>query len=775
MRSSKRGNRAHRALRIAGGIVVAFGVVSWLVLRLWPLPELAAFDQRRYSVRITDSTGRLLRVSPIDDGTRREFTRLDEIPPQVVRTFVGAEDRRFRYHPGVDLIAVSRAAVQNARAGAIVSGASTISMQLARIMIESTEGEREVAALRGNDESSRRGDGRFSAKIRETWTALRLERRLSKNRILELWLNNLPFGAGVEGVTSAARAFYGRPLVSLSRPEILSLAVVPRSPTVNHPHRGRRENVTASLALADRLGVAVTRPTMDRSLDAARRRVGDGSAVYPFRAPHFVRFVEGEVTDAEWRTGATIRTTIDLDAQSTLREALYARVSGAERHRIHNGAGLLIDPRDGAILAYVGSQNFFDEEHNGQIDGVRIVRQPGSTLKPFLYALALDSGFTAATILPDVPMSFGGEEIYVPQNFDRRFRGPVRLRVALAASLNIPAVYTLERIGVDRFVQTLVGLGFDTLDETRHHLGVGLAIGNAEIRLYELVEAFTVFPGDGVVTELVWRADERDGGGTHRVFSATSAGIVRDILTDTVARVPGFGTHRVLDTPFPAIFKTGTSNQFTNIWALGSSPTHAVGVWMGNFSGQTVVGAPGSSLPAAVAAEVLSALWQDDARFPGVAEAHRVRISPVSGMGWTEAVGGEAWELFPNGVEPPPDTWHTTLGGPVRYPPRYHQWAVGRGLPVAGTPEGVHQRPEIVHPLDGSLFYLDPTLPRDAQAIWVEAIGPPDRSMTLNLDGRTVTSGEGSIVYRVELNRGRHRLELHADGSAPATAEFEIR
>ena len=324
-------------------------------------------------------------------------------------------------------------------------------------------------------------------------------------------------------------------------------------------------------------------------------------------------------------------------------------------------------------------------------------------------------------------------------------------------------------------MQTLIDLGFDTLDETRHHLGVGLAIGNAEVELYELVEAFTVFPGDGVVTELVWRADERGDGRTHRVFGATSAGIVRDILTDTVARIPGFGTYGVLDTPFPAIFKTGTSNQFTNIWALGSSPTHTVGIWMGNFSGETVVGAPGSSLPATVAVEVLSELWQGGAEFPEVEEAHRARISPVSGMGWTEAVGGEAWELFPHGVEPPPDTWHTTPGGPVRYPPRYHQWAAERGLPVAGTPRGVRQGLEIVHPLDGSLFYLDPTLPREAQAIWVEAIGPPRRPITLNLDGRVVAAGEGSIVYRVELKRGRHRLELHAEGSAPVTAEFTIR
>jgi penicillin-binding protein 1C len=561
------------------------------VLAIAPDPALDRFLSRPYSLTITDRNGTPLWTLPLADELWREYARTDAMPEPLVAIFQESEDEQSYVHPGFDPVGVVRALVQNTEAGQIVSGGSTITMQLARLISPHSAG--------------------LGGKLKEALYAVRLEAQLSKDRILELWLNRIPFGSQIEGVASAGHRVFGVDLDELTTEQMLLLAVIPRRPTQYDPRRNLERATEAALRLADRIGFTTTH----RMVTIAAASVvpsGTGAAAAP-TAPHFVRYVASQPPDERLAKGDSVRTTLDLEVHRALEAAIPARIGAADRYRIGNGAGIVIDNATGEVLKYVGSEDFGDDERSGQIDGVRIARQPGSTLKPFLYALALENGFSAATILPDIPTEFGGREVYVPENFNRRFNGPVRLRTALASSLNVPAVYTIERLGVASVAESLLDLGFASLADQMGSVGTGLALGNAEVSLAELARAFTVFVRDGSLPALRWivPVDSSDSGEQllpgdtdtatigSPVMAASTAGNIRSILSDELARVPGFGTASLLDTSFEAMFKTGTSSQFNNIWALGSTGELTAAVWMGNFGGETVIGAPGSSLPAA--------------------------------------------------------------------------------------------------------------------------------------------------------------------------------
>ena len=272
----------------------------------------------------------------------------------------------------------------------------------------------------------------------------------------------------------------------------------------------------------------------------------------------------------------------------------------AQKSRISNASILVIDNKTGEPIVWAGNAQFFDEDHSGQSDGVLVRNQPGSSMKPFLYALALETDdehgnplFSPGTILADIPQEFGDEKLYIPSNFNNRYNGPVRFRVALASSLNVPAVYLLNTIGVDNYLNKLFELGFDSLKKSGKEADLGLALGAGEVSLKELVTAFAVFPRDG-----------KDFN-NRQIYHSDTARIICSILSDKAARALGFGYSQTFQTDYPAIFKTGTSNQYQDIVALGATKQYTVGVWMGNFSGQTVVGKTGSSLPAWVAKNFL--------------------------------------------------------------------------------------------------------------------------------------------------------------------------
>ncbi|HEY8469036.1 MAG TPA: penicillin-binding protein 1C, partial [Longimicrobiales bacterium] len=472
-----------------------------------------------------------------------------------------------------------RALRDNLAAGRVVSGASTLTMQTARL-------------LRPTPRS-------WPGKLAQALWALRLEAHLDKATILEQYLNRVPLGQGAVGVEAAARLYFGRSARDLSLGQAALLAGLARAPSRDNPlvdparARERRDRVLDRMTA---LGFA-------RPEDVARAReepVGANAAPASFLAPHFTTQLllraEGDVAP----TG-TWRTTLDLALQQELEAEVRHTVARLEERGARHAAAVVLENQTGAILAWVGSPDFFADA-DGQVDMVVSRRQPGSTLKPFLYGLAFDRGYTAATVLPDVPRTYETTTgPYRPRNYDRRFRGPVRARVALASSLNVPAVELAHRLGVGAFLATLHDAGFKSLDQSADHYGLGLALGNGDVTLLELANAYRGLANGGVWRPVRWLeavddapvpAAAEEG---RRFLSAGAAALVLDILSDPVARIPGFGVETPLDFPFPAAAKTGTSRHFTDNWAVAVTGGFTVAVWVGDFTGRPMRGVSGIS------------------------------------------------------------------------------------------------------------------------------------------------------------------------------------
>ncbi|MFW6247981.1 MAG: transglycosylase domain-containing protein [bacterium] len=703
------GSGLKRALRrplvrilLGAALVLA---LAWTALRLAPYDGEERLASLEFSRIYMDRAGREIAIRPVgSDGLRRIHLAPAELPPELPRIVRRAEDARFFFHPGVDPISILRATYQYVARGETVSGASTITMQLASILHP-----------RPNT---------ATGKLAEMIDALQLETRFSKREILALYASLVPMGYNVEGFAAAARLFYGRALSDLGRTELAILAAIPRNPSANDPWREPEANLAAARRILG-TGTADRDPASEQSIQVLDPR-RDG--VWPFEAPHFVEFAarasgrESGPAEGGARSDApepaagpadrwVVRTTLDLEVQRHLERLLRSTVSGAQRYRISNAAGILVDAETAEILAYAGSADFFASETSGQIDGVQIRREPGSTLKPFLYAEAFEMGFTPATVVPDIPLEFGGEEVYVPENFNEQYHGPVRIREALAASLNVPAVATLERISVSRFADRLVELGFESITAQRGELGVSLALGGADVSLYELVQGYLSFYANGSSRQLTPFVRTVGTARDHHWDPAT-ASMIRGIISSNDDRVMTFGLRSPLRFDFPVAAKTGTSNQFTNIWAVAFSANVAGGVWMGNFGGETVMGTPGSSLPATVLHELVTAYSTGDP-LPESEGLHEARICTLSGMGATSACPNTVIERLPRHATPEPCDWHQP-GGAVEYPQEYRLWAEQYGYRLSYQREADL---DIVTPVDGAVFYIDPGAPADSQQI----------------------------------------------------------
>lgn len=730
---------------IAAGSVLLLCIFIRAGMALLPFPQLDAFLKRPCSTRIYDRNGELLQILPLDDGLRREWYDASELPERIGEVFIASEDSNFYRHCGIDIGALVRAVFQNMSAGHAVSGASTITMQLARMVVPRKTGKPVTIWV----------------KIAEAWTALRIESKLSKERILELYLNSVPFGMQAEGVGSAARTFYGCTPSHLSDAQIHLLAVLLRRPAAYNPFEHPEVSYNAALKIGLRSGFSVSREEWLSSVSVSERYV------YPMRIPHFVNYVRNDFA----RQKRTLPSELYLSVDASLTEQMESEINNQlELHRnarLAQGALLAIDNYTGEIICWSGG-NFFDE-NAGQIDGVIVRNQSGSTMKPFLYASALEKGFSPATVLADVPMDFGSSEVYVPLNFNNQYNGPVLMRTALASSLNIPAVYLLYRLGVDNFMQTLSLLGFDSLNGVRAKTGLSLALGSGEVTLLELTRAFSVFARGGSVPELtceVVSAGDR-ASELHTVFASDTAAVICDMLSDRRARTLGFGFAEVFHTPYPAIFKTGTSNQFQNIIALGSTARYTVGVWMGNFTGETVIRETGSSIPAGIVRMLLDILTErkvESARmFPEPVMYRKAPVCVISGMAPGPLCSAVADEYIPVASlqSRPVCTWHYEQYGQIHvcYPPEYQRWLGGRN--AAGT-MAAGGSPVILYPVDGAVFVYDPGIPAESQKLRVDCIGA-GVCASLFVNGTLFETVAPPFVWYVPLVAGNMHLEVYTE------------
>jgi penicillin-binding protein 1C len=482
---------------------------------------------------------------------------------------------------------------------------------------------------------------------------------------------------------------------------------------------------------------------------------------------------------------------IDLSLQHDLEDAIAGDVSRYYASRLTNGAAIAIDNETGEVLAWVGSADFRNAAAAGQIDGVLALNQPGSSMKPFLYAMALENGFLPTTVIADVPMSFGESEVYLPRNFNNRFNGPMLFRASLASSLNIPAVYLLYRLGVQNYTERLFSLGFDSLERSAESAGLGLALGNAPVSLEELVRAFSVFPRDGIFLPLTMeyvaeniRAENRiteRSVRSVRIFSADTARLVCSFLSDSGARTLAFGAGSNFRTSFPAIFKTGTANQYQSIVALGATPRYTAGVWMGNFTGETVIGRTGSSIPAAIVRDTLvflqgspesstSLTRQTSYSFPEPENWRLQRVCSLSGMTPSDACLSVISEYVRPGEESEPCIWHQIVNGrsEVIYPAEYQAWftaAARQGSLDYGS------RPlEILSPRDGFAYLSSPGIGRDG--IPVEVIGGGDEELRVTFNDRTFSVSRPFVFY-LERTVGQHTLRVQ-NGVEEETVTFTV-
>ncbi|MBN1516065.1 penicillin-binding protein 1C [Candidatus Sumerlaeota bacterium] len=564
---------------VAAGAMAALGM-------LWPMNP-APYLASKGSPQMLDAMGRLLAARPNSEEQWQLPVKLGAVSPWLIEATLAAEDQRFREHWGVDFIAAGRAAWQNLRGGRIVSGASTLTMQLVKWR------ERNPRTLAG--------------KARQAWQALRLERRADKDALLQAYLNSAPYGMNLVGCEAAARRYFGKPARELTLDEAALLAGLPCSPNslmpLKHPERARerRDYVLRRMLEDGRIGAAECDRALERPVDAAWRE-------FPFDAPHLA---QRALTGA--KDGATVRVTLREDVQRMTQDYLKRRVAGLQGEA-GNGACIVLDAQSAKALAWCGSVDFFNTPGGGQVDACRAARSPGSTLKPFVYAAAIDRQRLYPTeMLMDARLDFG---LYEPENYDGEHHGRVAADEALRESLNVPAVIVLERIGTDAALETLRKMHFGALDQPAEHYGLGLVLGGCETTLENLAGGYAMIAAEGAWRPLRWRADEPAALGARVLHR----GVALALFQMLEQPLPGEFTDSsgTLSREPRICWKTGTSANHRDAWCLMFNRRYVVGVWLGNNDGR-----PSEALNGAGAA------------LPLAAEIFR-RLPPGAGTEWPE-------------------------------------------------------------------------------------------------------------------------------------------
>lgn len=680
-----------------------------------PYP-VATFDEVRASWKsadawLLDRHGEPLSKIRVDRQRRRgEWVALADVSRPMVEAAIAAEDRRFEAHGGVDWMAMLGAARQSSVGDR--RGGSTLTMQLAA----------ELEPRLG--EAGRRG---ALDKWRQMRQALAIERSWSKAQVLEAWLNLTPFRGEIEGIDAAARVIAGKPAAGLDRAEGAVLAALVRAPNAAPERVAQR--------------VCQAAPGDEALCNAAR-----AMAAFGFRAVRAAG-AGGEAPHAARRllskAGERRVSSLDARVQRVARESLKRHLRELEGRNVEDGAVVVLDNATGEVLAYVGSSG--ELSRAGEVDGAAAPRQAGSTLKPFLYALAIEERrLTAASILDDSPLAVTTEAgLYVPQNYDRSFRGPVTLRHALAGSLNVPAVRTLALVGPPALHSRLRRLGMETLDRDAAHYGYGLALGGAEVSALQLANAYRTLANRGRAAPVTFSVGGQGTGarGQEAVIDERAAFIVADILADPGARAITFGFAGPLATPYRASVKTGTSKDMHDNWAAGFTARHTVVVWVGNFSGEPMHDVSGVSGAAPV--------WRDVMDFLAAGEAQATRPAP-------EGVVHQAVR-FTDALEPDRDEWFIA-GTEIRT------------VTAVAAPAG---RARLASPANGAIYALDPDMPGDHQRVPLRASGAEPGTRFAFADGR-VLDATHPVLWTP--SRGRHRVALLApDGSELDHATFEVR
>ncbi len=810
---------------IGGALVAAFAVFAYF----WLFADLPSINQLQAgmalpSTRIYDRNGKLLYEILADSQTsgRNTAIPLDSIPKECQQAVISTEDANFYSHPGVDIVGIVRAFVINLRGGEVIAGGSTITQQVARNLLLDPE---------------QRAERTIQRKLRESILALELQSAYSKDDILALYLNQSYFGNLAYGIEAAARAYFGKSAPDLSLGECALLAGLLQSPAAYDPltnlqtARDRQAEVLDLMAQNQYI-------TQAQAEAAKRDALQFAASPFPIEAPHFVMAVikqlERDYPDQLYHDGLDVVTTVDLDwqqaaerlAQLHLDALNHPTTPGKVPANASDAALVAMDPYTGQVLTMLGSPDYFDESIDGAVNAALANRQPGSALKPFTYSAALNPDqpdpWTAGTMILDVATPFVTRKLesYTPANFGLVEHGPVTIREALASSFNIPAVVTLDHVGIKAMVEIAATAGLTTLAQNTQ-VDLSITLGGGEVRLLDMAQAYSIFPNGGYRVEptfllkvtdrkqdqVLYQWQQTPLGSTAqttRVIDPRVAYIISNILSDNEARLRGFGLNSALNIGRPAAAKTGTTTDFRDNWVMGYTPNLVVGVWVGNADNTPMVDVTGVSGAApiwnAFMREVLNGQPElDFTEPPGIVTRE---ICTMSGLLATPQCPRRRVELFIDGTQPtqPDDIYQTftidSLTGaladnstpPERrvqrvyavLPQEARDWGLRNGIPLPPTdaPVRVTDRTtglRLLAPDPYTIFQISPILPADTQRLRLTAGAPPGtESITYLLDGTalgTVDSSPWELWWTLQY--GDHELVAQAqmaDGTTQTSA-----
>ena len=775
--------RNPRRTTVAALVVCLTAVGLWV--RLGPIaPDLLDVSETT-STMVVDRHGVPLYEALSGDGTRSIRLEADRLPPLLAAATIAAEDRRFYSHSGVDPVAILRAMKRNLVEHAIVEGGSTITQQTAKLLIARRPG----------------GQGRgVHAKIREAILAQRLEHRFDKPEILALYLNLAAYGNQVVGAGRASYAYFGHDASMLTAAQAAFLAGLPQRPTTFNPYRGtasalmRQRQVLRRMEATGAMTPAQAREALDEQLALTRTSA-------PFTARHFVERV---LADAGAQRPGRIETTLDAGLQAEIAGIIRSQRAVLDAHHASNVAVAVLDNPSGEWRAWEGSGDYFDSAHGGAIDGVISPRQPGSALKPFTYALAFEGDVTPATVLADIPSHFPTAEagvLYSPRNYDGRYRGPLLARRALAGSENVPAVALASHVGVPAVLRFLLRAGFTTFDRNAAFYGLGVTLGNAEVRLDELVAAYAAFARGGEWIAPTWRLhDDHTARERRRLVSPRTAYWIGDILSDPEAREFIFGRGGSLEFPFPVAVKTGTSQAYHDNWTVGYTREVTVGVWVGNFDRAPLRGSSGVTGAGPIFHAVMLAAQRRaggtssafaDAALAAPPEGLVDReICVLSGMPANPWCPSKRVEHVPAGSDTAPCSWHHEGEDGLRteWPAEYREWARSAGLvsppaPAraaitvhhAGSVSGSRPALAIASPPSGATYLIDPTLRREFQTLPLRAVAERPGRVEWHVDGRSLGSASSEAALAWPLTAGTHEISVRDALGRSAVTRVTVR
>jgi penicillin-binding protein 1C len=711
-----------------------------LGLTISPLPALAlpSFPEIRAAYLPSDATllardGRPLASQRLDLKVQRlPWTRVNDIAPALRRAVIVSEDRRFLEHDGVDWQAAGKAAWDNFW-GRPTRGASTLSMQLVGLL---------------EADGQRRGRRSLVGKLSQTALALQLEQSWSKAQILEAYLNLVSFRGELEGVAAMSQGLFGKWPNGLDEREAALAAALLRSPNAAPGLVAKR----ACLLLKEmgRAGECAGVESLAAVLLAGgpRRLASDANL-----APHLAQKLLTQ-------PGQKLKTTIDADLQAFASASLRRHLRALAKQNAADGAVLVLDNASGEVLAWVGSSG--DLSAAAEVDGVTALRQAGSTLKPFLYALAFEQRqLTPASLIEDAPLTLDtGNGLYAPQNYEPQYQGWVSARMALGGSLNVPAVKTLVRLGPDAFQQRLRAAGFASLDHDGDWYGYSLALGSADVSLLMLANGYRTLTNAGRWSPLTVVSGNTTpcrqagcngvfSGARHNVFTPAAAFLTADILADRSARAATFGLESWLATPYWAAVKTGTSKDMRDNWCAGFSQRYTVAVWVGNASGEPMHDVSGISGAAPVWREVMDRLQRGDPASGRPAQASRPPSPPA---------GVEQRQIR---FEPP------------REPARREWFLAGTATNVvrAATAQALAR---ISYPAEGTVIALEPDIPPQRQRLPLRLSGTGEPGWQWLMDGKPLGAVRASFLWLPQ--PGRHRLSVKDKrGMEVDAVGFEVR